>query len=449
MKVAALPRKGSLMKLIKTVFALLLVLCFALPIQVSASSSALNELEAAQQLAQLLRSGSTEMTANVRTGFSFTLCLEYTRMLWPDYYGLTWSLHGNKASFRVDMPEPEKHRKAWEEAVSLAGQLKKQSTSEEQLLRAFHDELIERCEYDYEAYLNMEIAGPEPFSAYGALLGGHAVCDGYSSAFAMLCAAADIPCIFVPSKDMNHSWNAVFTDGQILFVDVTYDDQGQGKAPSYDNFLKTKTEFAVSHKGWDSAQFSIVSSAVWPENYASARALYRLGLFKGTDKGFELTRQPRRDEAAVMLTRLLGLESQAQAMSGASLPFDDVSAFYRPYVALLYEKGLTTGTSLKNRTYSPAAPITAQQYMTFMLRSLGYSDASGDFSWNSALEKAVSLGILTHSEMTQVQQKAFTRGTMALLSVRTLQAQTKQGQPMVQQLVGAGVIDAALAKEVL
>ena len=93
--------------------------------------------------------------------------------------------------------------------------------------------------------------------------------------------------------------------------------------------------------------------------------------------------------------------------------------------------------------------MTAQQYMTFMLRGLGYSDAQGDFVWSDALSKAVELGILTQDEAAYVQSRTFDRGMMAFLSVKTLSARTKTGDVLYEQLGGAGALDAALAAQLL
>ncbi len=429
----------------------MLVACLTFALPVSAASQPLSvrdELDAAQQLAAAIRAGKDGITIQVPSGFDFNLCYEYARMIYPDYYGITWQVRTQVSKISVDMAQPQQHQQAIKEAKRVAGQMMAAGLSERELLRAFHDYLIQNCTYDYNTFLNMNIASPEPFSAYGALLGGKAVCDGYSAAFAMLCAAADIPCIYIGSDELNHSWNAVFTDGQVLFVDVTYDDKDDPNgATSYENFLRTRKEFLSTHKGWDPTLCDAMTAYLWPENYASARTLYRLGLFRGSDKGFELDRQPRRDEAAVMLTRFLGLEDEALDAQGLVLPFSDVSDFYKPYIAFLYDSGLTTGTSA--RTYSPSTSVTAQQYMTFMLRGLGYSDAAGDFSWSSALQKAVELGILTTADMQYIQSRTFDRGMMAFVSVKVLTAVTKQGTPLYQQLIGRGALTQKLAEEVL
>ena len=80
------------MKTANRITALLLIFCLLLPLPVlAAQEKPLDELGAARLLAAALRKGETGITAEVNASFDFELCLEYTRMLYPDYYGITWS----------------------------------------------------------------------------------------------------------------------------------------------------------------------------------------------------------------------------------------------------------------------------------------------------------------------------------------------------------------------
>ena len=66
---------------------------------------------------------------------------------------------------------------------------------------------------------------------------------------------------------------------------------------------------------------------------AAAKDLSAIGVFRGTEAGFELDRAPTRSEAAIMLVRLYGAEEQAAADYEAgtiSHPFTDVSDFTAP-----------------------------------------------------------------------------------------------------------------------
>ncbi|MGN1121666.1 MAG: hypothetical protein ACI4RV_04810, partial [Eubacteriales bacterium] len=51
-----------------------------------------------------------------------------------------------------------------------------------------------------------------------------AVCQGYSGAFNLLCAAAGVQSLAVANR--THMWNVVLQDGILYHFDVTYDDSG-------------------------------------------------------------------------------------------------------------------------------------------------------------------------------------------------------------------------------
>lgn len=105
---------------------------------------------------------------------------------------------------------------------------------------------------------------------------------------------------------------------------------------------------------------------------AQAQMLYDLGLFRGTEKGFELEKPMTRAEAAAMLTRFLGAEQTALAGKWTH-PFTDVPQWADKYVGWLYESGLTKGVSATQ--YGAAKHITCDQYCTFLARVARGEDA--------------------------------------------------------------------------
>lgn len=86
-----------------------------------------------------------------------------------------------------------------------------------------HDELCNRIVYDSEFESSQE---SDIYSAFGALVYGHAVCEGYARAFKLLCKYIGIECILVTgdSKGVGHMWNMVKLDDNWYHVDVTWDD---------------------------------------------------------------------------------------------------------------------------------------------------------------------------------------------------------------------------------
>lgn len=83
----------------------------------------------------------------------------------------------------------------------------------------FHDWLCENVVYDQYSDYNI-------YTAYGALVNGVAVCEGYSRAMQYLCNRAGIPCALISgsSRGSGHMWNVIKLDGEWYHTDVTWDD---------------------------------------------------------------------------------------------------------------------------------------------------------------------------------------------------------------------------------
>ena len=128
-----------------------------------------------------------------------------------------------------------------------------------------------------------------------------------------------------------------------------------------------------------------------------AKALYDLGLIKGTSETFsaeslELYRNATRTEICVSIVRLLGKENKAKYQSNAH-PFYDVPSWAGDYIGWLYENYLVNGYS---DTYFGSGDVAnINQFCTMLLRVLGYNDTKGDFSYGGAAEKAYEIGICT------------------------------------------------------
>ena len=86
------------------------------------------------------------------------------------------------------------------------------------------------------------------FTAYGALIGGRAVCEGYAAAYWLLCREADLWCAYRNGQPegQGHGWNMVKLDSGIYNVDVTWCDNGVAPYDRdwYDYFIKSDDDFA-------------------------------------------------------------------------------------------------------------------------------------------------------------------------------------------------------------
>ena len=179
---------------------------------------------------------------------------------------------------------------------------------------------------------------------------------------------------------------------------------------------------------------------------AAAKDLAAIGMFQGTESGFELDRAPTRSEAAIMLVRLYGAEEDAKTAYDAGEiqhPFTDVSEFASPYVAWVYSNGISKGTSAD--TFGASSPCSAQQYVVFLLRALGYQDGT-DFQYDNAAQFAMTRGLF---DMSMVSGD-FLRDDLAAVTYQALACDLKDGSAcLLQSLVNSGAIDADAAKPIL
>ena len=170
-----------------------------------------------------------------------------------------------------------------------------------------------------------------------------------------------------------------------------------------------------------------VLAAPAKEEDQSAWALYHLGLFQGVGEDargfpvFALDQIPTRAEGVTMLVRLLGREEAAQAGTW-NTPFTDVPAWAAPYVGYAYDQKVTNGVS--ETSFAPDAPISATEYLTLVLRALGYVSGE-DFTWDQAWNLSDALAIT--SGQYGPQTTAFDRGDVAWISYHALEGKIKQG----------------------
>lgn len=178
-----------------------------------------------------------------------------------------------------------------------------------------------------------------------------------------------------------------------------------------------------------------------------AYALKKLGLVRGAANGMELYRGNTRAESITMLIRLLGEEESALATK-QNHPFTDVDAWAQNYVGYAYRMGYTKGVSATR--YDGSSLTTAGQYMTFVLRALGYSEEAGDFRYESALADAVTLGVIDASLMRELQTVEFRRDHVMHISYLAMSARVKgSSRTLLSKLVASGVVDGDAANEFL
>ena len=160
-----------------------------------------------------------------------------THSLFPQYVGSKKQIEKMKIAL---------NKKA-DAAVKIA---KTKKTQTERVIY-LHDYLVNSTEYDTENYLKDTL--PESsFTAYGALMKGTAVCDGYAKALKLLLNKAGIWAVRVTGegKGESHAWNLVKVDGKYFYVDATWNDPvADDKSPilAYNYLLVPESVLAKDH----------------------------------------------------------------------------------------------------------------------------------------------------------------------------------------------------------
>lgn len=192
-----------------------------------------------------------------------------------------------------------------------------------------------------------------------------------------------------------------------------------------------------------------VSAEYKPQFEYEAQMLYDFGLFKGTDKGFELDKKCDRLQAAALFVRLLGKEAEALS-NPKEHPFTDVPDWASPYVGQMYHDGYTKGISA---TEYGVGDMTANQFATFCLRALGYSENGTKwwcFKYEEAIEKMLEHSIIRQESYDIIKADTiFLRDYAVKMAYNSLfmQVKGKEERFLIKVLVDDGVIDEEKVKD--
>jgi transglutaminase/protease-like cytokinesis protein 3 len=135
-------------------------------------------------------------------------------------------------------------KEAQTKAEEIADKLLKQGMSDYDKIYAVNEYLCDNVEYS-----KVQPYSPVTHSAYGALVDGIAVCDGYSSAAKAILDLMGVKCDFVCGDCINgggHAWNMVNVDGEWYHLDVTWNDGSRRS----DYFLVTD-DYMRKSRSWD------------------------------------------------------------------------------------------------------------------------------------------------------------------------------------------------------
>ena len=171
-----------------------------------------------------------------------------------------------------------------------------------------------------------------------------------------------------------------------------------------------------------------------------ADSLNTMGLFNGTENGYELDKTFTRAEGATMIVRLLGKEKEAVGSSGG-VKFTDVKEHWsKPYVAYCASHGITNGTS--ETEFSPDETMSGAEYVTLVMRSIGYSNIEPD----SVIFAAPELYLASSKEIRELLSGSFTRDKMVHVSYKALNVKAPNGEMLINALIDSGAVSKSSAE---
>lgn len=135
-----------------------------------------------------------------------------------------------------DIMQPELEQKV-SEILSVAQTLP--TDYEKELF--VHDTICNTATYNLDG-------GKHIYNAYGALVGGTCVCEGYSRAMQLIMQRLSIPCglMYGEYNNEGHMWNVIIIGGNAYYLDTTWDDNDEYGA-LHEYFNITEEQLTKSH----------------------------------------------------------------------------------------------------------------------------------------------------------------------------------------------------------
>lgn len=165
---------------------------------------------------------------------------------------------------------PEKAQLLYEKVEQILANEIQPGMSDFEKEKAIHDYIVTNCAFA-EGYSSMERSENEDvYKAYGALVNGSAVCNGYAEAMYLLMYACGVECRMVigTADGSDHAWNMVNMEDGWYQVDVTWDDPTPDRKGyvQYDYFNLTDNAMGVSHQ-WSEEGYPVCEKQTY--NYFS------------------------------------------------------------------------------------------------------------------------------------------------------------------------------------
>ena len=125
-----------------------------------------------------------------------------------------------------------------------------------------------------------------------------------------------------------------------------------------------------------------------PSAINQANTLNKIGLFQGTENGYELEKPVTRAEAITMVLRMIG-EEKLVSLSDGYREFSDVEASHWAFANIGYAayKGYINGTS--ETTFEPERGVTGQEFVKMLLSAMGYQGITIEDAYEAGIKFAL------------------------------------------------------------
>ena len=185
--------------------------------------------------------------------------------------------------------------------------------------------------------------------------------------------------------------------------------------------------------------FSMFSSVAFAATTSAGQKLQDLGIIKGDQKGNLLEDQNwKRQDVAVLLSRLMGKETEAKNTAKSHTYADVRGTYYDGYLSWARENGYMQGHSATKFGFDD--PITLKEFATVILRVLGYD--TSDYS--KIEELAVEVGLVEEGTDFSADAKRGETYDIIVIALDTEVAGTGKKLGTILGLPGYEVVDPAV-----
>ncbi|MCH4887576.1 hypothetical protein EZV73_08330 [Acidaminobacter sp. JC074] len=189
------------------------------------------------------------------TGFGFTRFengVEYIG------YFDDWSRLGKGMYYAKDDTSDTASNLVELQVEDILEELDLESASDVEKIKAIHDYLATHILYDPDPIAENDYKEIS-HTAYGALIDGVAVCDGYAEAFKYLLDKVGVENVLIFGEvdeegdftgEVNHAWNLIKVDETYKHYDLTWDDDDVNNRVLYEFYNKNSNFFDDTHR-WE------------------------------------------------------------------------------------------------------------------------------------------------------------------------------------------------------